>query len=270
MRQFVFANAFVAEKDIATAKAGNVYIQTGESGCDNIVLVRDVANGGNILYPIFKKDFTLVTSDAPNVTGAKFKATYTITEVDPNLDYTIVITKKGTCFNERANWTETVRTTSADTATTVAAKLVKLINGTSVGLIADNNLGVITLEATEAGVDYKVQGADELLGTDATVTVAAKAPWMDAAMIKDLFAKCAADAGFEYTYDELEGIYPAYNFNPLASADATDVGFIVYTMRFTEPRLVGTREEAVYQILQVAFPKGKETGFADAIGAYVE
>ena len=80
-----------------------------------------------------------------------------------------------------------------------------------------------------------------------------KPAFMDAAMIKDLFAKAAADAGYEYTYDNFD-IYPGYDFNPLKQADAVDTGFDVFTLRFAEPRVMGTHEEDVYQIIQVVFP----------------
>ena len=73
----------------------------------------------------------------------------------------------------------------------------------------------------------------------------------------------------EYTYDDFDGLYPNLDFNPLAQPDNADTGFDVYSIRFTEPRLMGTREEAVYQIIQVAFPKGKGATFAAALDEYV-
>ena len=68
--------------------------------------------------------------------------------------------------------------------------------------------------------------------------------------------KAAADAGFEYTYDEFAGLYPAYPLNPLAQSDKADTGFTVYTIRFAEPRDMKTRDEVVHQIIQIAYPTG--------------
>lgn len=66
--------------------------------------------------------------------------------------------------------------------------------------------------------------------------------------------KAAADAGFEYTYDEFAELYPAYPLNPLAQPDTDDKGFTVYTIRFAEPRDMKTRDEVVHQIIQIAYP----------------
>lgn len=270
MRQFVLANAFVTGDAIATAKSGNIYIKEQDNGCHNLVLVRDAAKGGNILYPIYAKDMSVVKSQPANVAGTVFTATFTIPEVSPYLIYTVLFTKKGAAFNERANWTASFKANGADTAETIASKVVTFVkNNPTLGLTAEAAGETITFTAVTAGDDYVIKGSDDIFAVEAITTQTAKAPWMDAAMIKDLFAKCAADAGFEYTYDELDGLYPSYDFNPLAGADTVDGGFVVYTIRFTEPRLMGTREEAVYQIVQVAFPTGKDTGFEAAINEFV-
>ena len=72
---------------------------------------------------------------------------------------------------------------------------------------------------------------------------------MDAAMIKDLFAKCAADEGFEYTAEDALELYPGLNKN-------LDINkqYVIFNIRFTEPRRVGTREESIYQTLHIVVP----------------
>ena len=129
--------------------------------------------------------------------------------------------------------------------------------------IAENDADIeeTTIEASD-----DIQAAVEVkgYGTAVEVTASGKPAFMDAAMIKDLFAKAAADAGYEYTYDNFD-IYPGYDFNPLKQADAVDTGFDVYTLRFTEPRVMGTHEEDVYQIIQVAFPTGQGGALTGAL-----
>lgn len=255
MRQFILATGFNA--DLASATAGQLSVLgTGESAGSNLVLKREDAKGGNILYPFSTKDFTWVKSvyDA----GKTFKAVFTIPEIEPYLDYTVSFIKKGKQFNERSNWTVVVRSKSSDTPETIATSIKKFVddNKATLGLTATLDGAKVTVEGVNKTQDYTVTFSDELFGLQFTETVVqAVSPRNDAAMIKDMFNKCAADAGFEYTYDDFD-IYPGIEFNPLAQADKADTGFIVYTLRFTEPRVVGTRDELVYQIIQVAFPTG--------------
>ena len=75
----------------------------------------------------------------------------------------------------------------------------------------------------------------------------------------DLANKAAADAGFEYTYQEAgELVRPHYPLNPLEVSDAADKGFTIFTLSFAEPRDVKTWDEVINQIVQVAFPTGAE------------
>lgn len=267
MRQFILAKDFkttgaaVGELTIAEAIAGeNVGL--------NLVLKRGVSEGGDILYPIYPKDFSY--SKAAYNAGANFTASFTVPAVEANLLYSVIFVKKGTGINERSNWSFEVKSNANDNATTIAAAIRKYVNGAEdLGLNATGEGAEVTVTATKKGEDFAVKLGEELYGIALTEVTAGKAPFMDAAMIKDLAAKCAADAGFEYTYDELEGLYPNLGKSPLAQPDSADTGFTVYTMRFTEPRLTGTREEAVYQIVQVAFPSGKGFDFDATLDAYV-
>lgn len=245
MRQFILA------KDYGTA-AGQVSVEEIKEGenvvARNLVLHRLPADGGDILYPIYPKDFTYSLADGGE-DPTPFKVVITVPDVDPYLDYSVIFTKKGKLFNERANWTATVHTTATSTKETVAAEIAKFVknNANTLGLTAEVAGAVVTIKGPETGEDFAVTAADELPRTAVGKPTAGKTAVLHAAMIEDLMAKCAADMGYEYT-DESDGIYPKYPFK-------VDAGlYVVFTMRFTEPRVMGTREEAVYQIIQVAFP----------------
>ena len=269
MRQFILATGVGAEAgkvnlvkvatDAATQTKDLVY---------NLVLNRAVADGGNILYPFYPKDFTLVKAAYSGAT--QFVAKFEIADVDPYLDYTFIFMKKGIQFNERAKWTATVHTTPTDTPATVVAKIKKYIdNNPTLGLTATVEGAVITFKGSAKGEDYNILASDEIMGLQPTEVTNGKPVFMDAEMVKDLAAKCAADAGFEYTYGEGETMYPNFLKNPLAQPDKADTGFTVYTLRFTEPRVMATRDDAVYQIIQVAFATGADTGFADLFANFL-
>lgn len=271
MRQFILASDFtgLSEEVTLDSLAAGILTLAGTAKKDaNLVLRRSNADGGNILFPIYPKDFTYVK--ATYTAGVTFTATFTVPTITPYLDYTVTFVKKGKKFNERSNWSACVHAGGADTADTVATKIAKYVNDNAVtlGLTATVAGAAVTVTAAKAGEDYTVTFGDEMYGTALTSVTQGKPAFMDAEMIKDLFNKAAADRGFEYTYDEFD-IYPGYDFNPLKQADAVDVGFDVYTLRFTEPRLMGTREEAVYQIIQVAFPTGGGGTFAAALDEFL-
>lgn len=269
MRQFIIATGVGAEAgkvnlvkvatDAATQTKDLVY---------NLVLNRAVADGGNILYPFYPKDFTLVKAAYSGAT--QFVAKFKIADVDPYLDYTFIFMKKGFQFNERAKWTATVHTTPTDTPDTVVAKIKKYVDSNpALGLTATVEGAEITFKGSAEGEDYNILASDELMGLQPVQLTAGKPVFMDAEMVKDLAAKCAADAGFEYTYGEGETMYPNFLKNPLAQPDKADTGFTVYTLRFTEPRVMATRDDAVYQIIQVAFATGADTGFADLFANFL-
>ena len=188
--------------------------------------------------------------------GSAYTANVTVTAPQADGHYTLILVKKGLKFNERNRWTATVPVKIGDTANAIAAKLGKFFEANA------NNLNVtvqvaeakITITGKAKGEDFKLMGADDLAGVAISET-AAVAPLNDAAYIKDLAAKAASDAGFNYTYEDLD-INPGYPLNPLAQADKADTGFTVFTCRFAVPRDVKTRDEVVHQIVQVAFPTG--------------
>lgn len=221
-----------------------------------IYLLRDEKVGGQVVIPIYKNKFSYSKMTYQEAAAA-YTSNFTITEVTPGLDYTVIVAKKGVNFNKRFKWTATVRAKSSDTAITVAKALANLItaNGDGSGVTATNEDGKVTITAKEKGVDYKVTLADDIFGLAVTET-AAKVAWVDAAYVKDLAMKAAADAGIEYTYDDF--IYPDYPLNPLAQPDASDTGFTIFTLKFAEPREMKTMDTAINQIVQIALPTERD------------
>lgn len=270
MRQFILAANAAYPTAVPLTTAGQVAITYLENGVET--LVKDAASAaklvgrgniiwknpnttlGQILYPIFKKNFTFTKGVYSAATT--FSAELTIGTVEAYNDYSVIVAKKGLKFNERNKWTSTVHTGAAPTAADVAQKIANHINANTIGngVKAVVNGAKITITAVEAGKDYAIVPADGLMGTAVTVSASGIPAYGDAAYVKDLANKAAADAGFEYTYNDFEGIYPAYPLNPLAQPDKADVGFTIYTLRFAEPREMKTRDEVVHQIIQIAYP----------------
>ena len=209
---------------------------------------------GQVLFPVYLNNFSYTKS--VYVAATKFTASVTVGEPVVEADYTIIVVKKGMKFNERNKWTATVRSKNGSTADSIGEELAKTINYNSIGsgVTAENADGTITITAKEAGVDYEIVPADALFGVEVTPTAGIPAV-NDAKAIKDMMEKAAADAGIEYTYIDND-IYLNYPPNPLAQPNAADVGYTVYTLKFAEPREMKTVDEAVNQIIQIAFPTG--------------
>lgn len=230
-----------------------------EQGEGFVVLLRDPQKGGNVVLPFHTNHFSFVSGEYEAATT--FVGSVTIPDPDSEYyDYTIIVTKKGKGFNERANWTASVRVKAGDTAATLATKLKDYFdkNVDNLGLtvaISGDNSNVLTFTAVEAGVDYTITPADDLTGLEVTYTAHGLPAYGDAKYIIDLANKAAADAGFEYTYEDTPHLlYPSYPLNPLAQPDGEDSGFDIITMRCAEPRDVKTRDEVVHQIIQIALP----------------
>lgn len=282
MRQILFATNKVTSGLVTAASAGYVgiakqdaagmtfianlaalndpsmpYLDNAIQNQLNLVLVRDAADGGNVVLPFHPNHFDWVK--AAYQAATTFEASLTVPAPDSEYyDYTIIAVKKGMKFNERNKWTATVRVKSTDTAATLAEKLAAYFNANVDGLGLNVTVGgddndTLTFTATEAGVDYQIVPADDLTGTTVTYTTRGKEALGDAKYIIDLANKAAADAGFEYTYEEAD-LYPKHPFNPLASANGEDPGYNIYTLRFAEPRDVKTRDEVVHQIVQIIVP----------------
>ena len=220
-----------------------------------LVLGRKAENGGPVVLPIFKNNFSFVKGVYAQ--ASTFTAEVEVPEPTKIGDYSLIIVLKGVNFNERNKWTAMVHVKDVNIdAATLAAKLVEQINNNAGhGVTAAAEGAKITITANKAGVDYNILGADELFGLVVNVTAAGEPAYGDAEYVKDLAEKAAADAGFEYTYrDANYYMYPKFGVNSLAQPNAADAGYTIFTLRFAEPRDVKTRDEVVNQIIQVAFP----------------
>ena len=238
----------VAMFDLATgalltnaAKAtGNFSIVVGR-GTDKMPLMFPEVN--------FK---TLQVNKATYQAGATFTAKITVPTPEKGKHYTVVVTKKGTVFNERNNWTFTTVATTT-TAADVSKQIAAQINGNKyqLGVSASYSGGAITITALEAGKDFEVLGADGLSGIAPTDVTHGKKAELDKEDIKDLASRCAAGKGFNYTGDDGKEIYPGYP--EVVSEDQ----YTLYTLRFAVPRVSAKqRDEVVYQIVHIAVPVG--------------
>lgn len=267
MRQFLLAGnvAYGASLPLAAGAVAFTYLANGKEMIDAdgtkitdkfyINLGREA--NGPVVLPAYKKHLTFVKSVYQAATT--FSANLTIKDAYAYSDYSIMIVKKGLKFNERNRWNATIHTGVRITSNDIANKLVNLINSNTVehGIKASVADSKITLTAESKGVDYEILGADELMGTDVTVTSHGLPAYCDVAYITDLANKAAADAGIEYTYrDTYTELCPAYPINPLKQPDSADAGYTIFTLRFAVPREMKTRDEVIHQIVQIAFPTG--------------
>lgn len=273
MRQFILgANAAYPTKTVDAAdaadagKVGFAYLdadgKTAFTATGNeinkkgvLVLLRQGA-AGNVVLPIYKHHFSYVKG----VYQAASKPVYTVTlpeDIIPNQDYTIILVKKGVKFNERNKWSATVHSKSSDTKDTIGAALLKYFKDNVIGtdVTVAYAKGVLTFTANTKDCDFTVVPADYLIDAAVANKTAFKKAYGDADYVTDLANKAAADAGFEYTLmDDVHYMYPNYPLDPLAQPKATDVGYTIFTLKFSEPREVKTVDDVVNQIIQVAFP----------------
>lgn len=184
--------------------------------------------------------------------GKKFTATITVPTTEKGMEYTVIVAKVGTVFNERNKWSFDALAKS-DVAADVASEIEKKINANShtLGVTAKATGGNIVITATEAGPDYEVLGAEGLMGVEPTdVTHGAKAV-LDKAFVQDLASRCAAGKGFNDTYRDGDSIYPGYP--EVVDADQ----YVMYTLRFAVPRVAAKqRDEVVYQRVHIVVPVG--------------
>lgn len=197
---------------------------------------------------------SLQVTKATYQAGATFTAKITVPTPEKGTHYTVVITKKGTVFNERNNWTFTTMATTT-TAADVAKQLTAQINGNKyqLGVKAESTGGAITITALEAGKDYEVLGADGLMGVAPTDVTHGEKAMYDKAYIQDLASRCAAGKGFNYLGEDGKEIYPGY------PEVVDEEQYVLYTLRFAVPRVAAKqRDEVVYQIVHVAVPVGSD------------
>lgn len=238
---------------VPTLDTDGTHVKKGEA---MIVLGRSAANGGNVVIPFYNKNFSW--NKMTHQASTKFNASITIPAITELGEYTIIICKKGVQFNERNKWTSSYNVKSLnDTPDVVAAAIEKGIKNFAhnLGISSSVSENTISITGLNDAVDFEILGADNLFGLTITQTHATKG-YADAVWISDLADKACADAGIEYTYrPEYIYLYENYPLNPLAQQNTTDSGYIVYTIRFAEPRRTKTTDEVVNQIVQIAMPK---------------
>lgn len=221
-----------------------------------LIVNRPVNKGGHVVIPIHKNKFSYVKGVYQ--AGEVFKQVLTIPAPTTIGEYSIIVALKGVGFNQRNKWTASVYIKDVNkTANELAEALAKAINNNTVGskVVATVSEATLTITGQVVGMDYEVIPADLLTGLVVTPTQKGKAAYGDAQYVIDLANKAAADAGFEYTYQEAgELMRPHYPLNPLKVSEAADKGFTIFTLSFAEPRDVKTRDEVVNQIVQVVFP----------------
>lgn len=254
-----YATSTAKSTDLTTVTEGTIALFSLKDGSlltaaptSNFSIV--VGRGTNKMPFVFPEvDIkTLEVSKASYEASATFTAKITVPTPEKGTDYTVVIIKKGTVFNERSNWTFTARaltTTAADVAKAITAQ----INGNKnqLGVKAEYSGGAITITAIEAGKDYEVLGADGLMGVEPTSVTHGKKAKLDKADVQDLASKCAAGKGFNDVYADGETIYPGY---PEVVSESQ---YVLYTLRFAVPRAYAKqRDEVVYQLVHIAVPVG--------------
>lgn len=222
---------------------------------------------GTVTIPLHANKFSFV--EGVYAAGATFSQKITIVKRGTVGDYTVIVAKKGQPCNERYKWTASYHVFDPDmTADDIAASLAKEINAScaGAGVKAEVATNTITVRGTESGVDYSIVLADNANLSTLSALTSGKKAMFDAEAVKDMCMKAAADAGIEYTYqDGASLIYPNY---PLRQDAAMSTGYKVITLKFAEPRAVGTTDEVVNQVVQVAFPSTVDTAaFKAVLGA---
>lgn len=192
--------------------------------------------------------------------GKMFKADITIPEPVAGKDYTLQLIKLGTEKHERYSWTVTDngshKTTAAAMAKSLGDQFTNMIeagNEQLDGLKVTVDKANITIEAKKNYQGWNLIAADDLVGTDVTIT-AAVAPTLDAAYVKNLASFCAQNRGFSNVYHDGASIYPGY---PMEVEDTT---YKMYSIQFKYPRKYGrTRDEAPIQELAIVVPIDNST-----------
>ena len=210
-----------------------------------LIIGREKELGGNISVPCSTNHLTITKTQLAE--AVPYEASVTIPEPTVDGHYTIILVKKGLKFNERNRWTATVPVKVGDSAEVIAAKLAKYFEANA------NNLNItVAVEGTTITInsddDLTMIAADDLMGVEITETHASKG--VDKAWIEDLANKCAADAGYLYTYQDLD-VNPGYPFNFKQFTEADIEGFELLTLRFAVPRDNKTRDEVVHQVVHL-------------------
>lgn len=244
-------------KWLATAPASDFSIAYGRPNSQAVVIPVDFASAR-------------VTTSTPQA-GKMFKAEITIPDPVAGKDYTLQLIKLGTEKHERYSWAVTDngshKTTAAEMAKSLGDQFTNMIeagNEQLDGLKVTVAAAKITIEAKKNYQGWNLIAADDLVGTNVTIT-AAVAPTLDAAYVKNLASFCSQNRGFSNVYRDGASIYPGY---PMEVEDTT---YKMYSIQFKYPRKYGrTRDEAPIQEVTIVVPVGNTTltGLLDTILAF--
>lgn len=244
-------------KWLATAPAADFSIAYGRPNSQAVVIPIDFASAR-------------VTISTPQA-GKMFKAELTIPEPVAGKDYTLQLIKLGTEKHERYSWTVTDngshKTTAADMAKSLGDQFTNMIeagNEQLDGLKVTVEEAKITIEAKKNYQGWNLIAGDDLVGTEVTI-IAAVAPTLDAAYVKNLASFCSQNRGFSNVYRDGASIYPGY---PM---EVEDKDYKMYSIQFKYPRKYGrTRDEAPIQELAIVVPTDNTTltGLLDTILAF--
>lgn len=232
-------------------KTGNLLTNAAKATGDFSIVVGRAAGKMPLMIPEVNLK-TLEVTKTTYAAATTFTAKFSVPTPTVGEHYTVIVTKKGTVFNERSNWSFTAMA-KIEAAGDVAKQLTAQINANKyqLGIKAEHTGAAITITAIEAGKDYEVVGADGLMRVEFTDVTHGKKAVCDKAYIQDLASRCAAGKGFNYTADDGKDIYPGY-------PEVVDESqYALYTLRFAVPRVAAKqRDEVVYQIVHLAVPVG--------------
>lgn len=233
-------------KWLSTAPSADFSIAYGRPNSQAIVIPIDFASAR----------VTVSTHQA----GTMFNAEITIPDPLAGKDYTLQLIKLGTEKRERYSWTVTDngshKTTAAAMAKSLGDQFTNMIeagNEQLDGLKVTVNEAKVTIEAKKNYQGWNLIAADDLVGTEVTIT-AAVAPTLDAAYVKNLASFCSQNRGFSNVYRDGASIYPGY---PM---EVEDKNYKMYSIQFKYPRKYGrTRDEAPIQELAIVVPTDNAT-----------
>lgn len=226
-------------------------------------------NSQAVVIPI---DFTSARiTTSTHQKGTMFKAEITIPEPVAGKDYTLQLIKLGTEKHERYSWTVTDNGSHKTTVDAMAKSLgdqftnmIEAGNEQLDGLEVTVGNAKVTIEAKKNYQGWNLIAADDLVGTNVTIT-AAVAPTLDAAYVKNLASFYSQNRGFSNVYRDGASIYPGY---PMEVEDTT---YKMYSIQFKYPRKYGrTRDEAPIQEVAIVVPVVNTTliGLLDKILAF--
>ena len=188
--------------------------------------------------------------------------------VSNGLDFTVVLTKLGTHFNERNKWSVTVKgSEKIDTQDKLGNELKKQLtqkfDEAQFGLTVTYSAGVLTITAKAGNyTEWEVSAGDDLYSIATVENTRAAAPTCDAAYVRQLASMCSQNRGFDNTYADGVSIYPGYPMN------VPEGKYTIITLRFSNDRKYGRQlnTETVNQLVHIAVLTANAQAIKTAFG----